>query len=104
MIQLLTVALLFAGFHVAADVTLPNHLQESSVASAGDAMDNISALAGEANSQDARITIVGESVGGGAIARTFAFSGWVAGLSAFADCSGYAVFGASRPSARFHLL
>ena len=88
MIRLLTVGLLFAGFHVAADVTLPNHLQENSVASAADVMDNFNALAGEMNSQDARITIVEKSVGGGTIARTFAFSGWVAGLSAFADCSG----------------
>ena len=49
-IRLLTVALLFAGFHVAADATLPSHLQENSLASAGDAMDNFNALASEANS------------------------------------------------------
>ena len=77
MIRLLTALLLFASFNVVADVTLPNNLQENSVASATDVMDNFNALASEVNSQDSRITIVEQSVGGGTTTRTFTFSNFV---------------------------
>ena len=75
--SLIAIAAMVACSGTWADVTLPNNLQENSVASATDVMDNFNALASEVNSQDSRITIVEQSVGGGTTTRTFTFSGWV---------------------------
>ena len=91
MIRLLTAVLLFASFHVAAEVTL-TPLNNNTPADADDVMGNFNSLASELNtqegridtvegsvsdlstlvdSQDSRITIVEQ------ITRTFTFNGWV---------------------------
>ena len=53
---LIAIAALVACSGVWADVTLPNNLQENSVASATDVMDNFSVLADAVNSQDDRLS------------------------------------------------
>lgn len=54
--SLFAIAALVACSGAWADVTLPNNLEENTVASAADVMGNFNALASEANNQDARIS------------------------------------------------
>ena len=83
--SLIAIAALVA-VSASADVNL-TQINNNEVADATKVMDNFNALANEVNSQDARITIVEQSVGGGTTTRTFTFNGWVDLISS-GLCSG----------------